>query len=154
MGTNFYIMTRNKELAQKYAPCSYKVTDSPYLGYEIHIAKTSAGWLPLFQGHNDGINSVHEYKVAYETGEFDIVDEYGCFYNWDAFVDRVLKFNGGVRGAIPLEKVDVDTTSPFYDPRMPYHRPSSHFDYKSDGYWTNDFFADEYGYEFSVSEFS
>ena len=68
------MMTKNKTLAQKYAPCSYQLTDTPYCGYEIHIAKTSCGWLPLFQGHQDGINSVREYKEAYETGEFEIFD--------------------------------------------------------------------------------
>lgn len=154
MGTNFYLMTRNKTMAQKYAPYSYELTDTPYFGYEIHIAKTSGGWLPLFQGHRDGINSVHAYKEAYHTGEFDIVDEYGSFYTWAEFTERVLKFNGGVRGVMPLEKVAVDKTSRFYDPKIPDHIPISHFDYQYDGYWANDYFADDEGYEFDSREFS
>ena len=110
------MITKNKELTQHYAPYSYELTDTPYFGYKIHIAKTSCGWLPLFQGHKDGINSVSEYKAAYETGEFDIVDEYGTSYNWDEFEDRVLKFNGGVRGAIPTKKIVVHKISAYYDP--------------------------------------
>lgn len=154
MGTNFYLMTRNKTMAQKYAPYSYELTDTPYFGYEIHVAKTSCGWLPLFQGHKDGINSVQEYKIAHATGEFDIVDEYGSSYTWDEFTERVLKFNGGIRGAMPLEKITVDKNSRFYDPKMPEHRPISHFDYKYDVYWANDYFTDGEGYEFDRREFS
>ena len=154
MGTNFYMMTRNKELAQKCAPYSYDVTDFPYFGYEIHVAKTSAGWLPLFQAHPNGIQSVREYKATYETGEVDVVDEYGNFYDWDAFTDRVLKFNGGIRGAIPLEKVKVDTTSRFYDPNMPDHIPVSHFEYKYYNLFVDNYFADEEGYEFDIRAFS
>lgn len=147
-------MTRNKEAAQKYAPYSYELTDMPYFGYEIHIAKTSCGWLPLFQGHKDGINSVCEYKTAYETGEFEITDEYGNIYTWEEFTERVLKFNGGIRDVMPLEKIEVDPNYPFYDPRMPDHIPVSHFEYKYDGYWKDDYFTDPDGYEFDRREFS
>ena len=154
MGTNFYLMTKNKETAQKYAPYSYTLTDEPYFGYEIHIAKTSCGWLPLFQGHKDGINSVREYKTAYETGEFEIVDEYGNAYTWEEFDERVLKFNGGIRGVQLLQKVEVDKHSPYYDHNMSNHVPVSHMEYVYDGYWANDYFTDPDGYEFDKREFS
>ena len=98
MGTNFYMITKNKTMASIYAPYSYELTDTPCFGYEIHIAKTSAGWLPLFQAHKDGISSVAEYKTAYDTGEFRIYDEYGYEYNWDAFDDRVLTQHGSILG--------------------------------------------------------
>ena len=154
MGTNFYLMTRDRKMAEKYAPYSFELTDTPYFGYEIHIAKTSCEWLPLFQGHKDGINSVAEYKEAYDTGKFDIYDEYGTQYNWHSFEDRVLKFNGGVRGAIPTKKIEKDARSIFYDPRMPDHTPVSHFEYKFDSYFVNDYFSDEEGYEFDKRSFS
>ena len=154
MGTNFYMLTRNKYMAEKYAPYSYKLTDTPYFGYKIHVAKTSCGWLPLFQGHKNGINSVREYKAAYETYEFEIADEYGNIYTWEEFDERVLKFNGGIRGVAPLIEIEVDKDSQWYDPRMPEHTPVSHFDYKYDGYWANDYFTDPEGYEFDRREFS
>ena len=154
MGTNFYLMTKNKEMAQKYAPYSYELTDEPYFGYEIHIAKTSCGWLPAFQGHKDGINSVREYKEAYETGEFEILDEYGTAYTWEEFDKRVLKFNGGTRGAQKLQEIEVDKNSPFYDHNMPNHVPVSHMEYVYDSYWSNDYFTDPDGYEFDRREFS
>lgn len=148
------MITKNKTLAQKYAPYSYELTDTPYFGYEIHIAKTSCGWLPLFQGHQDGINSVREYKEAYETGEFEIFDEYGDPYNWEDFAERVLKFNGGVRGVMSREKIEADKNSPWYDHRLPEYRPISHFEYEYDYYYVNDYFADDQGFEFDKREFS
>ena len=154
MGTNFYMITKNKKMVEKYAPYSYELTDTPYFGYEIHVAKTSCGWLPIFQGHKDGINSIREYKAAYETGEFEIADEYGTTYTWEEFDERVLKFNGGIRGVAPREKIEADKDSPWYDHRLPEYRPVSHFEYKYDGYFANDYFADEDLYEFDRRQFS
>ena len=153
------MITKNKELAQQYAPYSYELTDTPYFGYEIHIAKTSCGWLPLFQGHKNGINSVSEYKAAYETGEFDIVDEYGTSYNWDEFEDRVLKFNGGVRGAQKPEKIGLEKRPLRYDHNLPEYGPISHIGGNKQSYkydfaeLYNDFFEDSDGYEFSTTDF-
>lgn len=160
MGTNFYMITKNKAMASLYAPYSYELTDTPYFGYEIHIAKTSCGWLPLFQGHKDGINSVSEYKAAYETGEFDIVDEYGTSYNWNEFEDRVLKFNGGVRGTQKPEKIDQDKNSSFYDKNLPEYKPISHISGNIQSYrymfveTYDDYFTDLDGFEFDRREFS
>ena len=153
MSTNFYMITKNKEMVLKYAPYSYELTDEPYFGYEIHVAKTSCGWLPLFQGHADGINSVAEYKEAYNTGWFRIFDEYNTEYNWDAFEDRVLKFNGGTHEARKLEKIKQNKNAPYYDSRMPDHTPVSHFEYKFDPYFANDYFTDSDGYEFDKRSF-
>lgn len=153
------MITKNKELAQQYAPYSYELTDEPYFGYQIHVAKTSCGWLPIWQGHKDGINSVAEYKAAYDTGEFKIYDEYGTEYNWDAFDDRVIKFNGGVLGAKKPEKIEQDKNSRWYDKNMPDYYPVSHISgspqsYKYDNWFVNDNFKDPDGFEFSRSEFS
>ena len=159
MSTNFYMITKNKEQAQRYAPYSYELTDEPYFGYEIHIAKTSAGWLPLFQAHKDGISSVAEYKVAYDTGEFRIYDEYGSEYNWDAFDDRVLKHNGGILGVQKPEKIEQNKRSRWYDKNMPDYYPISHISgspqsYKFDDWFANDCFVDSQGYEFNIQYFS
>ena len=160
MGTNFYMITKNKTMASIYAPYSYELTDTPYFGYEIHVAKTSCGWLPLFQGHKNGINSVSEYKAAYETGEFDIVDEYGTSYNWNEFEDRVLKFNGGIRGAQDPEKIEQDKNSSFYDKNLPEYKPISHISGNIQSYrymfveTYDDYFTDLDGFEFDRREFS
>lgn len=154
MGTNFYLFTKNKQMAEKHAPYSYELTDEPDFGYKIHIAKTSYGWLPLFQAHKNGIDSVEEYKEAYSTKEYKIIDEYGTEYNWDDFDERVLKFNGGFLGAVPRQKIEQDKTSKYYDPKLPKYRPISHQDYKFDPYYAKDYDTDEEGYEFCWHEFS
>ena len=60
MGTNFYLMSRNKKLIREYfaveteydiKDIEYAIVDEPYLGYEIHLNKLSCGWRPLFQRH-------------------------------------------------------------------------------------------------------
>ena len=55
---------------------------------------------------------------------------------------------------MPLEKIEVDPNSMFYDPRMPDHVPVSHFEYEYDGYWKDDYFTDTDGYEFDRRRFS
>lgn len=152
MGTNFYLFTKNKEMAQKYAPYSYSLTDEPDFGYEIHIAKTSCGWLPLFQAHKNLI-SVQDFKVAYDTGEFKIFDEYGDEYDWEGFDERVLKFNGGVCGVEPRKKIEQPADPRWYDSNMPEYFPISHFEY-GHGQYVDDYYKDAEGYEFTTHEFS
>ena len=152
MGTNFYLFSKNKKLVQKYAPYSYKLTDEPDFGYEIHIAKTSCGWLPSFQAHKSGINSVKKYKEAYDTGEFQITDECGNIYTWDEFDERVLQFNGGTVKNRTITPVEQDKSSMFYDCNMPDHIPVSHFEYGNWGY-KDEYFTDEEGFEFCIREF-
>lgn len=146
MGTNFYFFTKEKEPCETYFSGSYELTDEPEFGYEIHLAKTSFGWLPLFQAH-DRCRSVLEMKSIYDTGLFRIKDEYGDWYTWEEFDERVLQFNGGVKGAIPTEPVKQDTSSPFYDKDMPDHKSISHFEY-GNGKYTSQYFTDAQGYEF------
>ena len=150
MGTNYYLFTKNKKVAQKYAPYSYICTDTPRLGYKIHIGKCSMGWLPLFEAHLNGIRSITEYKTAYDTGKFKIYDEYNRKYNWEQFKETVLKHNGGIAGVIPKKYIERNKNSIFYDANLPDWVPISHFDTK----YTEHYFKDEQGFEFTVHEFS
>ena len=52
MGTNFYLMSRNKKLMREHfaveteydiKDIEYAIVDEPYLGYEIHLNKLSCG---------------------------------------------------------------------------------------------------------------
>ena len=90
MGTNFYMFTSNKEKKQLFGSKA-ELVDNPDFGYEIHIAKTSAGWLPCFEMH-DHIRSVADLKLLYDKGDVVIYDEYGTEYDWEAFVERVVNF--------------------------------------------------------------
>ena len=151
MGTNFYIATTDQSVRDKYFGVNYELTDFPTWGYEQRIAKTSMGWLPLFDG-TGCFKSIKELKAIYDTGLFTIYDEYGNKYNWEEFDLRVLKFNGGVVGAVQKMKYDTDKTSPYYDKDMPEYLPVSHFEY-GNGRYAYEYFNDKDGYEFSHRTF-
>lgn len=152
MGTNFFLMTKSKEVRDKHFGYNYELTDEPDWGYQIHIAKTSCGWLPLFQAH-ECFHSVKQLKELYDTGDFIISDEYGDTYNWEEFDERVVKFNGGYKGAIPRKRIEPDPNGMFYDRNMPEYMPVSHFEYGF-GEYADEYFSDEEGYEFTTHEFS
>ena len=151
MGTNYYFFTKDKEPCETYFSTTYELTDDPEFGYRIHIAKTSAGWLPLFQAH-DRCHSVAEIKKIYDTGLFRVIDEYGDTYTWKEFTRSVLEHNGGVVGAVPRKEYVQDPYSVFYDKDMPDHTPVSHFEYGK-GKYTDHFFKDADGYEFDKTPF-
>lgn len=155
MGTNFYMWTKDKRLIEEFAPFSYKLTDKPDFGYLFHMAKTSVGWLPLFVAHKDGIHSISEYKYAYEYGGFKIYDEYYTEYNWEAFKDRVLKFNGGINGIQKKEKIIQSTA--WYDNNVPKYMPISHCSEPdctyNFGIYSDKYFKDPEGYEFTYLDF-
>ena len=87
MGTNYYFMSRNKELMQTYFADKsewgvlgeeYTIVDEPYLGYRCHLNKLSCGWRPLFQKHR-AFDSFRELEAFYREHQEDleIYDEYG-----------------------------------------------------------------------------
>ena len=91
MGTNFYFITDSREKRDKwFAPGRYELTDEPRWGYLAHIAKTSCGWVPLFEKHK-GITCVKDLKLAYDDG-LEIIDEYFDTYTWEQFEKRVVQF--------------------------------------------------------------
>ena len=86
MGTNYYFMSRNKELMQScFAEKSewgvfgeeYTIVDEPYLGYRCHLNKLSCGWRPLFQKHR-AFDSFRKLEAFYREHQADleIYDEY------------------------------------------------------------------------------
>lgn len=151
MGTNFYIMTNYKDARDKYFGWNYELTDTPDWGYRQHVAKTSCGWLPLFDG-SGCFQSIRELMTIYESGDFILSDEYGNIYTWDEFDERVLKFNGGIKGITPREKINQDRNSPWFDKNMLEYKPVSHFDYAY-GQYNDEYFTDSDGYEFSIRQF-
>lgn len=61
---------------------------------DIHIAKTSCGWKPIFQSHENKFSNMNELKDFYldNIRNFEIIDEYNNVYTWEEFVERVLNF--------------------------------------------------------------
>lgn len=151
MGTNFYFSTRNKRIAHRFE--HYELCNRPDFHYEIHLAKTSAGWLPLFQAHKGIIQSVQDIERLYNEfkSNLAIIDEEGRSYDWPQFKCRVLDFNGGVSGRAPRVPYHQDPDDRFYDPKMPEYLPVSHFDYAQR---SSSLFKDAEGYEFESCSFS
>ena len=90
MGTNFYFFTQNRAVADLMGP-KREVTDIPELGWELHIAKTSCGWKPVFEEHAH-IHSVRDLYHFYNANKqaLTIYDEYGDKYTWPQFKHRVI----------------------------------------------------------------
>lgn len=146
MGTNFYMMSTNKELVEKYFPFEYEIVDSPYFGYEIHIGKRSAGWNPLFQNHDKAYKSVAEMKdfIKENANDIRIFDEYEREFTLEELQDELIdwgeqqgtrymkfipegvpnKFFGSKDYLIESTKDDYDITIPYdhieYDKLDPY----------------------------------
>jgi hypothetical protein len=59
------------------------------------LAKTSAGWKPLFNAHGDLIKSVKDIRDMYYLADYAmcIQDSNGVKYTWEEFEERVVKFN-------------------------------------------------------------
>ena len=95
MGTNYYLMTRNKELAHKHFAVEteygvtnqeYEIVEEPYLGYEVHLNKLSWGWRPLFQKHRE-FKTWNELERFYldHSEDLEIYDEYGTRLEFDKY---------------------------------------------------------------------
>lgn len=150
MGTNFYLMTKNKSIAEKIG--DFELTDTPDWGYLIHIGKRSGGWLPLFQSHR-GIKSVKDIEAWCQLPEVTILNEYDEEFTWEQLKEELIYWNGGVEGAVPRKYHEpIDPSMPYADHDMPNWTPVSHFDY-GNGKYASRYYKDEEGFEFYSGEF-
>ena len=149
MGTNFYLTSRCDKFSMLFG--KYELGSKPFR-YKVHIAKTSWGWLPLFERHEGTIATVADIKHLYDTfiPRIKIEDEYGKVYSWAEFEERVLKFNGGVKGAIPETPLLPEK---ILDTDLPAHIPISHFDCKMTDEEKAKYYKDSSGYEFIRTPF-
>ena len=100
MGTNYYFMTRNKELVYKYFAVKkswgivdreWRVVEEPFIGYKIHLNKLSYGWKPLFQVH-EAFRTFSQLQKFYAThsNDLQIFDEYGTEFDWKEYKKQIL----------------------------------------------------------------
>ena len=127
MGTNFYLMSRNKKLMREYfaveteytiKDIEYEIVDEPYLGYKVHLCKLSAGWRPLFQRHKtiSTFKEVEEFCLKNKS-MVSIYDEYGRRYTWKQYFKKV--YNHSQRKAEPRKWIyDIDPIFPDNGPRL------------------------------------
>ena len=95
MGTNFYLMAKDKNIAKTYFDGEYEIVDDPYLGYQIHIGKRSSGWKPLFQRHDKAYKSVVELKrfiLEFADKGLEIYDEYGKKFTLDELDEKLIQW--------------------------------------------------------------
>ena len=123
MGTNYYLMTRNKQLAHKYfavehdwgvADEEYRIVDNPYLGYEIHLNKCSMGWRPLFQRHKEfkSWKELERFYLDHADG-LEIYDEYGRQFSWDQY--KKIIFDHAAREPEPMKwQYGIDPFDKFF----------------------------------------
>jgi len=113
MGTNYYFMTRNKELAHKHfavetdwgvTDMEYEIVDSKFLDYKIHLNKLSCGWRPLFQRHKafKTWKELEEFYKAHSEG-LEIYDEYGSRFEFEDYKKRI--FDHAAREPEPVRWV-------------------------------------------------
>lgn len=84
MGTNYYLLTKELKYKDKLGD-KVEITDTPFFAYSLHLMKNSCGWLNLFEAHKGVIKSVADIKRMYETGDFEIYDEYNRKVEWADF---------------------------------------------------------------------
>lgn len=168
------MMTKSKKLVEKHFPYEYEIVDTPMFGYEVHLAKTSCGWKPLWQDHSF-YHSVKELKDFYfkHKEKLFLYDEYGRFYKWEEFEERVVKWGeqqevqymkyipegipdeifGGKKYLIKSTKDDYDITIPFdhieYERLDPYRERRGYM-YERQSYYSKD----KDGYDFMKGDFS
>lgn len=106
MGTNYYMITKNKDLAHKYfaTECDYggrypeyldqeyELYDVPDFYYQIHLNKLSCGWSPLFQIHK-AFRTFSELEQFYNDhkGDLTFEDEYGREYTFEEYKQEVIE---------------------------------------------------------------
>lgn len=104
MGTNYYMMTKNKKLAHSCFEMEYEIVDEPDFGYQIHLNKLSWGWRPLFQRHNVFQTWDELEKFYYDhSDDLDICDEYGTYYSFLEYKQKI--FDHASREPEPIKWV-------------------------------------------------
>ena len=106
MGTNFYLMTKDKNVAHQFADKAvyndgkvvewynkeYEIYEEPDFHYSIHLNKLSYGWRPLFQKHKP-FATFAELEKFYNDNCSPITwieDEYGEHFSWNQYKKRIL----------------------------------------------------------------
>lgn len=175
MGTNYYMIMKDKELVTKYFDNEYELTDLPYFGYEVHIGKRSCGWKPLFEWHENAYKSVDDMLKFLEFHKIDIeiFDEYNKRFsigglkeeliNWENKQPvRYMKYvpEGNYNEIFGGRDYLTESTEDDYDIKMPYDHVEYHkLDPYNEKRWIDEsreplYFHDKDGYDFTRGDFS
>lgn len=134
MGTNFYLITQSKRIKDAYfSDSDYHIVDRPMFGYEVHLAKTSYGWVTLWESHKF-YHSISELTKFYMDNQEDIFiyDEYFKFYTWDEFKKRVIDWNKDNPNA--CVHINPDRSMPNFNEIYGRYYDDSRYFISADGY--------------------
>lgn len=160
------MMTQDKAFAKKYFPNEYEIVDEPYLGYEIHIGKRSAGWKSLFARHDKAYNSVRGMKefIKEYSSYIRFFDEYGREYSLEGLEEELINW-GESQPIGYLKYYPKGVTNPISHIRKEFlyvdaenadiKTPMDHLEYErlTTGKNTSLYSRDEDGYNFMKGEF-
>lgn len=150
MGTNYYMLTRNKKIKDKYFNLydDYELTDVPKFGYEIHIYKKSGGWKTLFQSHDNAYKSVEELEqfIRKHQKSFIFYDEYLEMYSPEEFIEK-MKYQDRDKNGNIYKKYGTD--EPLINHKEYYEQHRWEYPYMDIKYW-----QDKDGYDFTEGDFS
>lgn len=92
MGTNYYMITTDKQFVEENFINEYVLTDVPYFGYEVHLCKCSMGWKTLFECHPMAYTSVKHMIDFLKSNrdKFKIYNEYSDEQDVDKFIDYIV----------------------------------------------------------------
>ncbi len=177
MSTNYYMLTKNKKFADTYFPEEYELyRGGDVFKAEIHIGKSSAGWMPLFREHKHAYDSVEKLRAFLReyADDIEIIDEYHNFFTAEELDEELIYWKeqqekypdrknwkyvpvgvpdeifGGRRHLIPVEK----------DEKYDLKYPIDHVEYeKLDPYYEfkgrhDMYYHDKDGYNFTNRDFS
>lgn len=149
MSTNYYMITTDKNLVEKYFPFEYEITDDPYLSYEIHIGKRSLGWKPLFEAHKNAYDSVAGllYFLSENKNKIEIYDEYGKLHTIEQLKEELIDWGDyQTKKVIEYERVGK-IQSPI--DHVEIAEKESEYSWVDINYW-----HDRDGYDFTDRSFS
>lgn len=90
MSTNYYILTKDKSLIEKYG-LKYELTDEPDWGYWVHICQTSTSIMPLFQAHKN-IRDIAAVVRLIREPTVTLYDEYSEVIDVEKFITHCVQF--------------------------------------------------------------
>ena len=175
MGTNYYLMTKSKELVSQYFDGEYEIVDSPYMGYRIHLNKCSMGWKTAFQSHRMAYTSVKELRqfLTSHKDEMEIYDEYDEKFSVDRYDQEVLHRDENTTYRVALKwgkdkffggYTTVEAEEGYEGPVI--HTPIDHMEYAKfeklrpdygshfgDGRFQDHYWNDEEGNNFIIGDF-
>lgn len=87
MSTNYYILTKDKSIIERYG-LTYELTNEPDWGYWVHIVQLYSDYVPLFQAHKNVSSLPAVFSLLQETN-VTVYDEYYKKMDVAQFCDKL-----------------------------------------------------------------